>query len=888
MRRKIFDWKRATALSALLGGLGGCSDAGGVASPGDKSGSKDPIELAAEELGVVVPGCAASGSTYVYASAGGTFTFAVDTDPLVLSSSGGKLTANGYVCVGTVNSVANTQIKLTDIAKIVVNGSTNDNKVILDFLPATFGSKILAANGGIDINFADDGAASSPVAGNGDDSVMIRAGSAAETYKFGKVSGGDIYIETTGDKIADIRVKPSALGTIALSASMGGGADKVFANAVTADFDKFSAATGLTISAMTVGVTAYGGIADDQFTGGNGNDAFYGGDGNDLFKVVGTATDGSDIYSGDNGTDTVDYSSRTLAMNIDLGPQFPSLQGTVDLATPSLYGSTGSLNSKTLGIVFDDQWRVEVPFSAPANPADVLSAINTAANTVIGTTAKVYATMGDQNQLVLSNDATTATVTSPMQIVANPAIAGGGPADAAAVLGLTPSSTDFHSASAQVDASAGITGNVDLSALTLSNLNTKRLVLVVNGQYVSTTLSTPANVAALLTALNLAINSAMDTALSTGVTSTNVYATEDASHFLVLTAKTLSVRNGATAVSFTSGASQLGLTAGAPVSSIADADDGLVDTDSGTVGNQSEADDVRFSTEVIWSGTGNDRLIGNSLKNSIKGNDGNDVISGGSNASCGSTDGDTLLGEAGNDTFISSQANCKATYTGGAGDNVIDMSGRSATLVMKNDGTANDGETSEAANIGSDVQKMIGGFGVDAITGGTGDDILVGGPGGDTLIGGSGFDKVDYSSSPAAVNVSLCFTTAIGSCPAADDGLIDADASTGGNQSEADQVYQIEWLVGSAYADTLSASAASATTDVTIEGGLLADDITGGAGNDTLWGDDGNDYVKGGPGDDNISGGLNDDRLDGGDGDGDICLYDAATDTSYAPVACEL
>jgi len=299
---------------------------------------------------------------------------------------------------------------------------------------------------------------------------------------------------------------------------------------------------------------------------------------------------------------------------------------------------------------------------------------------------------------------------------------------------------------------------------------------------------------------------------------------------------------------------------------------------------------VRFSTENILSGSGADFLIGSSAKNNIKGGAGNDTISGGSNAVCtNATDGDTLLGEGDDDTFLAPVINCRAVYTGGLGNNAIDFSGRTAALTLKNDGTTAAGEGTEAAKIGSDIYKMTGGFGADTITGGTGDDAFVGGPGADTMVGGMGNDTVDYSAAPSAVSVTLCFTTAVTGCGTADDGMVDTDSGLASAQAEGDQVYQIEHLIGSAYADTLKANpdgSTATTVDVTIEGGALADSIFGGDGNDTLWGDDGNDDVHGSNGDDNISGGNGDDVIDGEGGDGDICLTEG--DTTTAAVNCEL
>jgi Ca2+-binding RTX toxin-like protein len=851
MQRPTLDVPRLALLSILVGNLSGC------AASGVEPGSGDPVESAAEDLGVAIPGCANTGFS------AGTLTLSVDANPLVLSSANGKITANGFICTGTVGTTAHAPLTVVDVSKILIYGSAADNKVIVDFLPGTFGTKLLAANGGILVNFKDNSSASLG-SGAGADSLMIRGRPTPETYKFGKVaSTSDVYVEVTGDKVADIEVKPpAAMGSsLAIAASLGGGNDVVIANPTTTDFDKFSAVTNLAITTMTLGITAYGGVGDDKFTGGKGNDAFYGGDGNDLFKAD-SVGDGADVYSGDLGNDTVDYSTRSGNMNIDLGPASPSLQGSIDLASPALYGTGGTLDGTTLALAINSK-RVEVPFTTPADPGAMLTAINAAANTALSTSGLVYATLIGHNQLVVTNP--NGTATSPVQVQGSLAITVSTGNAADGVLGLTAGGAT---------STGPVTGNVNLTTLTYGgggSLASKRLVVVLNGMYVSVTFASEANIAAVL----LAINQAADAALGTSGVS---YATENGSHQLVLTANTVAIKDGAAAKALTSAHAVLGLSTGAAVSSVADADDGLIDADPSALGNQPEGDDVRASTENIFSGGGDDVLLGNALKNSIKGGGGNDTICGGSNSSCGSSDGDTLVGDAGDDIILTPTINCRQALTGGTGDNTVDFSGRGQALVLRNDGVANDGEQNEFANISTDVLTMIGGFGADTITGGAADDIMVGGPGADIFTGGAGADTVDYSASPSAVNVSLCFTSLITGCPSADDGMT-------ANGGEKDQVYQVEHLIGSAYADVLSGDTASSTTLLTIDGGDMGDTITGGLGNDKLNGDAGADTLHGGLGDDDLTGGSGDDALDGGDGN-DQCVADSE-DLTWPKVACE-
>lgn len=1077
MIRPKTDVTRAVALAAVLSGAGACADAEGD-TPTATGG--DPVEASIANLGVPIQGC---DSLAAQANGSGfntnVLTLNVDVDPLVLSAPGGVFAANGIKCTQTANN-ATKQLKTTDVTQIKINGTANDNKVILDFLPGSFGTKVLAANGGVVIDFA--------ATGGGNDSVMLRAGSGSDTFRFAFAASGTnqqttdvVYIEVTNDKTADIAIKPSmaGTGTLTMTASMGGGNDTVIANPAGTDIDKFSATSPLSVAALPAayGVTAYGGPGDDTFSSGAGDDAFYGGDGNDLFKA-GAAADGADIYSGDNGNDTIDYSKRVTGnQKVDLGPDNPAVEGATDLRNFKLYGVGGLLENTTLAFVIDGV-RVTHSFAAgtPTDPQDLLTKLDTTTNTALGTSSLSYATLSAKNHLVLRSRTNTvgtsfvkieedpAIIAAAMSAhtglglalgaVASPPVVGSDPSGGGVLAGLNGTrlsllvngvyvTLDFASAPADVmtllslinsaintalgtanvvyasqnagtgfleikanklsvlDATAPVSlphpsaattlgfrssveGSVDMTAAALygagstlsgtfafiidgarieyalsqpasltalltgingaitgelggsavyatinkkhlvlesqtdsagvagisfvtadpmvaapaSNTTTaaetalgingqkgpkivgsvslasltygagngvddKQLTLVVNGSYVTCLFNAPTSSANLVSQLNAAI---------VAVVGAGTYAVENTTtHFLEITAsKWISVKPGITPVTYTPSSNLLGFSAANGFHyDVADADDGLV----------GEHDDVRYSTENITAGGGDDVLIGNNLKNTIKGGGGNDIISGGANATCAQpTDADTLNGEAGDDTFIQPMKNCKAVFTGGDGNNTVDFSARKVAVTMKNNGTADDGESGEAANIGSDIKTLIGGYGADDLVGGSGDDTLIGGPGDDKMTGGSGDDTADYSGAPAAITINLCFSAqAVASCTASPDG-------TGGT---GDKVYQIEHLVGSQYNDTLNGADASGAVSLTIEGGLGDDTITGGAGMDTLYGDAGNDSLDGGDGDDELHGDAGDDYLNGGASDSDICVGDAA-DVTRAKMNCEL
>ena len=81
----------------------------------------------------------------------------------------------------------------------------------------------------------------------------------------------------------------------------------------------------------------------------------------------------------------------------------------------------------------------------------------------------------------------------------------------------------------------------------------------------------------------------------------------------------------------------------------------------------------------------------------------------------------------------------------------------------------------------------------------------------DYLYGGAGNDTASYAGSNAGVTVNL------------------ATGGASGGDASRDSLYDIENLIGSAHADTLTGSRG----DNTLEGGGAGDRITGGAGTDT-------------------------------------------------------
>lgn len=218
---------------------------------------------------------------------------------------------------------------------------------------------------------------------------------------------------------------------------------------------------------------------------------------------------------------------------------------------------------------------------------------------------------------------------------------------------------------------------------------------------------------------------------------------------------------------------------------------GLNDSDAGTIG-----------AAGYYGGTNGD--------DSITGSDSDDTINGGAGA-------DTLIGGSGADTLIGGFSEDLVSYVGSAAGVMVTLNGRGFG------GDAEGDVLSEIEHlIGSNFDDTLtGDFNYNVLVGEAGNDTLIGGAGADTLIGGLGFDTVSYAGSLSSVRVTL-------------------NAFAIGGDAEGDDLIEIENLVGSDHADTLT-------------GDLNRNLLDGGAGNDTLLGGTGADTLIGGLGTDTVS-----------------------------------
>ncbi|BCH57605.1 hypothetical protein RvVAR0630_02290 [Agrobacterium vitis] len=307
---------------------------------------------------------------------------------------------------------------------------------------------------------------------------------------------------------------------------------------------------------------------------------------------------------------------------------------------------------------------------------------------------------------------------------------------------------------------------------------------------------------------------------------------------------------------------------------------------------ESAAVNVNLKTNLATGGeaagdtfTSIENLTGTNYADTLTGDDGNNVLNGGSGK-------DTLTGGDGADTLIG--GNDGDTLEGGTGADTLSGDGGDDTLVggegadTLSGGDGNDtltgGEGADTLNGGYGADIMRGGEGADTLSGGNDGDTFEGGEGADRLIGGDGTDTASYASSLAAVQINLV-----------------TGVSTGGD-AEGDTLTSIEKITGSSFNDTFTASSSitlaggkgddtyivgsssvtisedtgagsdtvqtsvnytlsnyvealeyTGTGDFTGQGNGQNNTITGGAGNDTLIGKAGADSLNGGEGTDTAS-----------------------------------
>ncbi len=330
------------------------------------------------------------------------------------------------------------------------------------------------------------------------------------------------------------------------------------------------------------------------------------------------------------------------------------------------------------------------------------------------------------------------------------------------------------------------------------------------------------------------------------------------------------------------------------------------------IGSSGIGGDYVYNVENVIGSVQDDEILGSSVANVLNGGEGNDTIDGrdgndllvggfGNDAMLGRDGDDTLMPGAGDDILVGGDGLDTADYSAAAMGITVDFTTGTVMEAYELDRPVwediEDPFSADAiatrsyvrnfqtfqitprdiyeadplnANSPDDLDQYVPNsydrdtldrdLGIDVVTDtvmstDTFADIehLVAGAGSDTahlsaaadsFDGGAGIDTASYALADTAVALNL-----------SDPGL-----STG--WAAGDALTNVEVFEGSAFADTLTGTAA----DLTLSGGAGNDFIAGGGGAEALNGDDGDDTVLGGQGNDTLNGNAGDDLVNGGNG----------------------
>ncbi|MCC0809349.1 hypothetical protein FPV16_24655 [Methylobacterium sp. W2] len=201
--------------------------------------------------------------------------------------------------------------------------------------------------------------------------------------------------------------------------------------------------------------------------------------------------------------------------------------------------------------------------------------------------------------------------------------------------------------------------------------------------------------------------------------------------------------------------------------------------------------DTFIDIQNLIGTTFDDILVGNVTDNVLDGGAGDDILEGGLGSNI-------ISGGSGQNT-VSYQ---NIHFSLNAGVNINLSIGHAADLY---DGV-------QISDTLIDIQNAVGSVGDDNLQGSAANNILQGGAGADLINGNGGVDTASYSLSASGVQVNL------------------ASHYGAGGDAEGDTLYNIENLLGSTFADTLT-------------GDALSNTLTGFGGGDALYGMGGNDRL---------------------------------------------
>jgi Ca2+-binding RTX toxin-like protein len=249
-----------------------------------------------------------------------------------------KETIDGGAGTDTVSYAARTS---TAAVTVTVDGSTNsgngseNDKLTVEIVTGTPGADTLTAGtagntlnggGGNDTltgaagpDVLNGDAGDDSITGNaGNDTLSGGAGDDSFVETGGTSSGADVINGGAGTDTVDYSMRSAAL-TVTMDGAAANDGESGEGDNVKADVEN--------IKGGSAADTITGNSLNNEITGNAANDTLNGGAGHDTF-LEGSATSGADSITGGAGIDTVDYSLRTVAINVTMNGASTSGQGT--------------------------------------------------------------------------------------------------------------------------------------------------------------------------------------------------------------------------------------------------------------------------------------------------------------------------------------------------------------------------------------------------------------------------------------------------------------------------------------------------------------------------------------------------------------------------------
>ncbi len=549
----------------------------------------------------------------------------------------------------------------------------------------------------------------------------------------------------------------------------------------------------------------FGGIGNDQLDGGDGDDFISGGDGDDTLK----GGLGNDVFSGGNGIDSVDFSSLTNMINVDLSLGIVAGEGSDTISgVENIIGS--NQNDRLVGDSFVN--------NIYGNDGSDFIDAKGGDDTLYG---------GEGNDILRGGEG-------------DDFLKGGAGLDIA----------DYGDASSGVEINLSLGASQDTKGAgvdqfeSIENISGSLFDDILTGDSSTNTIIGNLGNDTLfgLDGDDTLMGESGDDTLMGGVGNDRLIggSGSDSVDYSASSALNLSLRDES-AVSLSDGIDTLESIENIIASSYDDTIEG------------------NSSNNILVGGDGEDLLTFENAMGSVHvdlgvteeqdtSSDGKDKIIGFENLE-GSIYSDILIGD---DSINKIDANLgDDTIKGGGGDDILDGNIGSDLIFGEIGNDTIDG------GVGNDI--IDGGIGDDTLDGGLNDDTFIASEGKDIIDGGSGEDSVDYTLSKA-VNVTLdgANSATVSIDMINDDSIKNIENIIGSSFDD--------YIMGDSFDNKLIGNSGDDTLDGytgadRLEGGSGDDTIKGGVGDDSLYGNSGNDILSGGEGDDFIDGGLGEDSI---------------------------